>query len=178
MLSDEDFDIRMAAYEHLVRLDDISITRQLVGGNFYLETVQCGGPKTLFISRRSEPKIVLFGGRIRCRQSFFIESADGGVVIDAPAGRESISLMRRHPKRGTLMGPLQSSFELTEIVKILGEEPVRREGFRRIGLGLPYSDIAAILKKMCEKDVVPAEFRVGPLPELGLNIKNFQASDR
>jgi flagellar basal body P-ring protein FlgI len=178
LAGDGDFEVRMAAYEHLTRLEDISVTRQVIGGNFYLETVQRGGPKVVYVSRRLEPKIVLFGGRIRCRQGFFVESADGSVIIDAPADKEFISVMRRHPKRGTLMGPLQSSFELVDIIKTLGEEPVRREEMRRIGLGLPYSDVAAILKKMCEKGVVPAEFHIGPSPELELNIKKFQSSDR
>jgi len=178
LVSDRDFEVRMAAYEHLTRLEDISITRQVIGGNFYLETVQRGGPKAVFVSRSLEPKIVLFGGRIHCRQGFFIESADGSVIIDAPADKASVSLMRRHPRRGTLMGPLQSSFELGDIIKTLGEEPVRREELRRIGLGLSYSDVGAILKKMCEKGVVPAEFHIGPSPELELNIKKFQASDR
>ncbi len=178
LLSDGDFDVRMAAYENMTRLEDISITRRVVGNNFYLETVQRGGPKAVFVSRRSEQKIVLFGGRIRCQQNFFTESPDGSIVIDAPAGKDFVSLMRRHPKRGTLMGPLQSSFELADIIKTLGEEPVQKGELRRIGLGVPYSSIASILKRMCENGAVQAEFHVGPPPELELNIKKSQTNGR
>jgi flagellar basal body P-ring protein FlgI len=178
LVADEDFEVKMAAYENLSRLNDISITRQVVGGNFYVETVQRGGSRIVYVSRRSEPKIVLFGGLIRCRQDIFIESEDGSIVIDAPVDKEFVSVMRRHPKRGTLMGPLQSSFELVDVIRALGEEPVRGEELRRIGLGVSYSEVAAILKKMCEKGVVPAEFRAGPLPEIELNIKKSQTNGR
>ncbi len=178
LVNDKDFDIRMAAYENLARLDDISITRRAVGGNFYLETIQRDGPKAVYVSRHLEPKIVLFGGRIRCRQDFFIESEDGSIVIDAPEGKGFVSVMRRHPKRNTLMGPLKSSFELVDIIKTLGEEPVQQSQLRRIGLGVPYSDVVSILQRMCEKGAVLAEFHVGPPPNFSLNIKNSQKNGR
>jgi flagellar basal body P-ring protein FlgI len=178
LVNDKDFDVRMAAYDNLARLDDISITRRAVGGNFYLETIQRDGPKAVYISRHLEPKIVLFGGRIRCQQDIFIESEDGSIVIDAPEGRGFVSVMRKHPKRNTLMGPLKSSFELTDIIKTLGEEPVQRNEMRRIGLGVPYSEVVSILQKMCEKGAVMAEFHIGPPPNLSLNIKNSQKNGR
>jgi flagellar basal body P-ring protein FlgI len=166
LLHDGDFHIRLAAYEQLRKLDDTAIAREFIGRNFYLEQIKQTEHETIFVSRRGQPCIVLFGAPIRCRGNIFIQSADGNITISAPAGQEYVSIIRKVPSRDITIGPLRSSFELAEIIRTLCEEP-RTERGRRGGLGVSYSDIIAILKQMCDKGAVRAEFRAGPLPKIG-----------
>jgi hypothetical protein len=66
---------------------------------------------------------------------------------------------------------LKCSFEISDIIRTLCEEPVKESGLRRSGLGVSYSDAAVLLKRMCDMGVMQAEFHAGPMPKIDLNIK-------
>ncbi len=166
LLRDEDFDIRLAAYEQLRKLDDIAITQRLIARDFYLEQIAQTKHKAIFVSRSGQPRIVLFAVPIFCRNNIFVQSADGNITINAPAGQKYVSIIRKHPKRPNLIVQLKSSFELGDIIRTLCEEPLKRTGQERRGLGVSYAEGIALLKQMCEKGAVQAEFRAGPLPKI------------
>ena len=172
LLRDSDFDIRLAAYEQLRKLDDFAVTQRLIGRNFYLEQITQTGHKGIFVSRSGQPRIVLFGAPIYCRDNVFVQSANGNITINAPAGRKYVSIIRRHPRRPNVPPiQLKSSFELGDIIRTLCEEPPKKEGKGRGGLNVSYAEAIAILKQMCDKGAVQAEFRAGPLPKIDLIIK-------
>jgi hypothetical protein len=165
LLRDEDFAVRLAAYEQLRKLDDVSITQELVGGKFFLEQV-AQGHKDVYVSRSGQPRMVLFGAPINCRANIFVQSADGDITINAPAGQEYVSLMRKLPGRPRV-AELRSSFDLSDIIRKLCEEPVIRDGHPlRSGLNVSYADAIGLLKQMCDSGVVEADFHAGPLPEI------------
>ncbi|MFA5239201.1 MAG: flagellar basal body P-ring protein FlgI [Phycisphaerae bacterium] len=171
LLRDDDFDIRLAAYENLRKLDDILITQKLIAGSFYLEQITQTEHKGIFVSRSGQPRIVLFGAPIYCRDDIFIQSSDGAITINAPAGQNYVSIIRKHPKRPNVMVELKSSFELGDIIQTLCEEPLKRSERERRGLNVSYAEAITLLKQMCDKAAVQAEFRVGPLPEMDLIVK-------
>ena len=166
LLRDEDFAIRLAAYEQLRKLDDIAVTRRAIARSFYLERVAQTKYKSIYVSRSGQPRIVLFGAPIICSDNMFVQSANGEITIDSRAGQDYVSVMRKHPTRPTVIGPLRSSAELGDIIETVCEEPVRRTDGGRIGLGVTYADMIALLKQMCEKGAVGAEFLAGPLPRI------------
>jgi flagellar basal body P-ring protein FlgI len=178
VLAEEDFEVRFAAYEQLRRLGDISVSQMLVGGDFFVDSVICGGRKTIFVSRMGVPRIVLFGAPIYCKENIFIESSGRDIVINALPDEEFISVMRKHPKRPGLIGPLKSSFKLADIIRTLGEAiPVGDKSLLRPGLGVCYSNIIALLKRMCENEAVKAEFMAGPMPA-GAILEKTRANNR
>lgn len=172
LLRDDDFDIRLAAYEQLWKLDDITVAQKLVGRNFYLEQITQTEHKSIFVSRSGQPRVVLFGAPLRCRKNIFVQSDDGSIIINAPAGQEYVSLIRKHPTR-PYVPPIQlkSSFELGDIIRTLCEEPLKKRDGGQIGLGVSYAEVIALLKQMSDKGALRAEFRAGPLPEIDLIIK-------
>lgn len=165
LLRDGDFEIRLAAYEQLRKFDDIAVTQKLIARSFYLEQTAATEQNSIFVSRSGQPRIVLFGSPISCSSNIFVESADGNITINAPAGQKYVSVMRKDPKQPTMIGPLRSSFELGDIIQTLCEEPAGRSEGGQGGLGVSYADMIALLKQMCKKGVVGAEFRAGPLPK-------------
>ncbi|HEW79292.1 MAG TPA: hypothetical protein ENH34_04935 [Phycisphaerales bacterium] len=171
LLRDEDFDIRLAAYETLRKLDDIAIAQKLIAGNFYLEQIAQTNRKAIFVSRSGQPRIVLFGAPIYCKDNIFVQSADGNITINAPAGQKYVSIIRKHPKRPNVTVQLRSSFELGDIIQTLCEEPLKKTGQGHLGLNVSYADMITLLKQMSDKGAVQAEFRAGPLPKIGLIIK-------
>jgi hypothetical protein len=168
LLLDDDFAIRLAAYEQLRKLDDISIRRTQVGGNFYLEEVARSKHGEIFVSRSGQPRIVLFNSPIYCRANVFVQSADGELTIDAGGGQKYVSVIRKLAKKpGVPPIQLKSSFELSDIIRTLCEEPVPKEGSgRRPGLNVPYAKAISMLKQMCEEGALDARFRAGPLPRI------------
>ena len=166
LLRDEDFNIRFAAYEQLRELDDIAVTRRPIARSFYLEQITQTGHKTIYVSRSGQARIVLFGAPILCSDNLFIQSANGEITIDSRPGQKYASVMRKHPKHPTVVGPLRSSLELGDIIETLCEEPVKRSEQGRLGLGVSYADMIALLKQMCEKGAVEAKFEAGPMPKI------------
>jgi hypothetical protein len=166
LLGDSNFEVRLSAYEQLRKLDDISIAREPIGGSFYLEQVTQGQQKEIYVSRRGRPRIVLFGAPISCRENIFVQSANGDITINAPAGQQYVSLVRKVPGRPKV-AELRSSFRLDDIIRTLCQEAVVEEDYRaRSGLNVSYAAAIQLLKQMCDSGAVAAGFRAGPLPEM------------
>ena len=134
LLRDDDFQIRLAAYEQLRKLDDVTITQEFIGRSFYLEQVAQTEHKEVFVSRSGQPRIVLFGAPIYCNGNIFVESGKGDVIINAPSGQKYIDIIHKHPKRPGVITQLKSSFEIGDIIRTLCEEPVQEGEKRRGGL--------------------------------------------
>ncbi|MDD5063190.1 MAG: flagellar basal body P-ring protein FlgI [Phycisphaerae bacterium] len=171
VLRDNDPNITLAAYENLRKLDDLIIRQTLIARNFYLEQISQTEYKGIFVYRSGQPRIVLFGAPIYCRDDIFIQSEDGSITINAPAGQKYVSIIRKHPKRPNVMMQLKSSFELGDIIQTLCEEPLKKAKEDRRGLNVSYTEAIALLKQMCDKGAVEAEFQAGPLPKIDLIIK-------
>lgn len=171
LMRDEDFQIRLAAYGQLRELEDVAIAQEFVGRSFYLERVTQTEQKIIFVSRSGQPRIVLFGAPIYCDSSVYVQSENGDIVINAPSGQEYVNIIRKHPKRPGVVAQLKSSFEIGDIVRTICDEPTKEDAKGRGGLGISYADATALLKQMCDKGAVRAEFRAGPMPKIGLNIK-------
>ena len=171
LLRDDDFKIRLAAYEQLRELDDISITQELIARDFFLEQITQTLHKGIYVSRSGLPRIVLFGAPLYCRENIFVQSPDGNITINAPPGQQYVTIIRKHPKRPNVILQLKSSFELSDIIRTLCEEPLKKEGERRVGLNVSYAEGIALLQQMCYREAAEAEFRAGPLPKIDLIIK-------
>ncbi len=165
LLRDENFDIRLAACEQLEKLDDITINRIRVDKSFYIEEIVQTKQKSIFASRSGVPRIVLFGSPILCRKNIFVQSPDKKITVNAPAGQNYLLLMCENPQMN--LPPIQAkcSFDLRGVIKTLAAKPAQG------GLGVYYADIMALLKEMCEKNAIGAEFRAGPLPKIEQTVK-------
>lgn len=171
LLRDSDPRVVLAAYEYLRQTEDVSIRQEFVGRSFYLEQVVQTDRKAIFVSRSGKPRVVIFGGPLVCRDSLFVESPDGQVMIDSRVGQDYASLTRRIPGRQGVIGPVRSTLALTEIIRTLAAERPRAGGTGPAGLGVPYSDVIAALEQLSAKEGVAAEFWAGPLPKIGLLVK-------
>jgi len=178
LLKNDSFSVRFSAYEKLRALDDISITEDLIRDNLYLEQITQTEDKAIYVSRSGQNRIVLFGAPIYCRDDVFVQSLDGSITINAASGADKVSIIRKHPKRPGVIVKLTSSFELSDIIKTLAKEPVRKRDTDRIGLGVSYGEVIALLKMMSDKGAVPARFYAGQLPKIELNIKQRPLTGR
>ena len=162
LLEDADPDVALTAYEELLKVDPMAVPSVAVSGGFILDQVPGGPNKAIVASRSGRSRIALFG-QIACRSGQFLELEDGLITLDSRAGDVFLLATRKHPTRGSVMGPLRCSYKLHDLIQILCSEPAaERPG--QGGLGLSYSDMLALLKKACDSGFVDADFWAGPLP--------------
>lgn len=166
LLRDEDYEVKLRAYENLREINDIAIIQTVIAESFFLEQITQTTQKEIFVSRSGQPRIVLFGAPIYCHDNIFIQSEDREITINAPAGQKYISLIRKHPKRPNVIAQLKSSFKLSDVIRTLCESTVSKDESKgSIGLGASYTDVIAILKQMSEKGAIEAGFHAGELPK-------------
>jgi flagellar basal body P-ring protein FlgI len=166
LLSCENFQVRLAAYEQLLILNSILVKRTPVGGDFFIDQIACTGQQVIYAYKKDNSRIVMFAAPIICRKDIFLDTAE--ILINAGPEDKYVSLSRRHPKRPKLIGPLKSGFSVEDIICTLGHTPENDpQKYSRPGLGISYSEILDILNKMCQKNMIPASYIEGPLSTPG-----------
>jgi hypothetical protein len=171
LLRDQEVRIVLAAYDQLREMGDAAVTRDIIGRSFLLEQVVQTNHKAIFVSRSGDPRVVLFGAPLRCRDNLFVETPDHAVVLDSRAGQGFVSVIRQHPTRPGVIGPIRSSPDVGDVVRTLGGEAVAGPSGQLLGAGVPYAQVIALLEQLCAKDAVAAAFWTGPLPSIDLPVK-------
>jgi hypothetical protein len=171
LLRDDDVAVVLAAYDDLRQIDDRVVSREVIGRSFLLEQVAQSSHKAIFVSRSGDPRVVLFGGPLICRDNLFVESPDQAVVLDSRAGQNHVSVMRKHPTRPGIIGPVRCRSNVADLVRTLGGEAVNAPSGQAQNLGVPYSQVIALLEQLCAKDAVAAQFWPGPLPKIEPSVK-------
>jgi len=164
LLRDEDTSVRFAACEDLIRLNDVTVSQKPIANSFYLDEITQSGKPAIFVSRQNQPRVILAGAPIYCRSDSFIETPDGTITINAPAGAQVATIIRKHPRRPGVVIHLQSSLNLADIIQTLCKEPAARPTEGGPGLGVSYSALVGLLKQLVDGGAVEAEFHAGLLP--------------
>jgi len=162
LLRDDNFFVRLAAYENLVRLNDTAVSVKLISNSFYLDQIAQSGKPAIFVSRQNQPRVALFSTPIYCRSNLFIETPDGAITINIPAEEQMATIIRKHPRHPDVIIQLKSSNDLADIIQTLCREPLSPSDQGGPGLGVSYSTLAGLLKQMADSGAVPAEFHIGP----------------
>ncbi len=170
-LSLPEFDIRFEAYRQLKRLGDVVVSSELVAGDFLLDTVTCGGERVVYVSRKDVPKVVIFGSPLYAEGDVYVTSPDGSATINARQGEAFVQVMRRHPRRPRLIGPVDSPRSLPKMIKTLCEDPVSENPAELAGLGINYSSLLPILEQMCLRDAIKARFIASDMTEAGASLE-------
>ena len=161
LLENQDLEVTLTAYEELLKLDPGALPSVPTAGGIILDQLPSVPHKAVVALRSGKARIALFG-QIACQPGRLFESQDGTISLDSRVGQAFLLATRKHPIRGSVMGPLRSSLKLHDLIQVLCSEPViERQG--QGGLGLSYSDLLALLKQACDRGFVDAEFWAGPL---------------
>jgi hypothetical protein len=166
LLRDGDLRVVLAAYEYLRDRDDPAVTREVIGRSFLLEQIVQTSHKAIFVARSGSPRVVLFGAPLRCRDNLFVESPDQAVILDSRSGQGFVSVIRKHPSRPGVIGPVRTTPDLGDLVRTLGNEPAAGPGGQLRSLGVPYTQVITLLEQLSVKGAVAAEFWPGPLPRV------------
>jgi len=165
LLNDENFDVSYLAFKILQQNRDLAILRQITMAGFSIDSVVSTGPQRIYISREDYPQIILFGAGIKLNKPLFLKNDNCGLTMNASAEDEQIMLMRQDPAKAGVIGPFKSDFRIEDLIAKLTDNPTGTTG-KRLGLGLDYSSVAAVIKELSDSGVITAELHIGKMSEI------------
>jgi flagellar basal body P-ring protein FlgI len=166
LIEDPDFKVRLAAYEALRGIGDPIITPKAIArGDFEIDQVKSPGDHIIYVYRSMHPRIVIFGSPLYTVDDVYAELPDGSIIVNSNGKNKPLSVIRKNPRRGNIMGPIKTTSNVAELIRVLCDDlPAGTDSKGAFGLGASYSDAVALLQTMCQKGMIKADFHLGPLP--------------
>lgn len=171
LLSIDDQEVRIAAYEALLQLRHSSIesrrfdcmldTSQL---NFVLDVVDCGGRPLIYVRRSRVPRITVFGANLPVEIPIFYVHPQEWVTLNARSARDDLMVMSRPPlsRARTLQTTVPP--RAADLIAALGDLPVKNDAGRLGGVGLTYAQVVNIIDELCREGAIPARLVLEQTP--------------
>lgn len=158
LLDHTDPRIRFQAYQSLKESKSVLI-RSLTfpDAEFILDEVKSSGENLIIAWAGKKPRIVLFGDDLACHENIFFESKDKIITLNASDDSDRLSIARVSPDMRNHVR-FQSKFSVKDMIKTLAW-PLRAN-HKNVGAGLTFSQLVDCLGQMCDKDVIPARFKM------------------
>ncbi len=154
-------DVRLGAYEALLEHPAGGIRSTDLGrGSFMLDVVPSKGRYLIFAKRTVSRRVAVFGEHLQCEPPVFYGHRDGSITIHARVKDKHLTLIRKTPFAGRISEPIQTSFKVIELIRMLGDDPVTDDAGNVRGLGLNYSHVVDALFALCRDGAISAEFRL------------------
>lgn len=170
--------VRIAAYESLVRLGDMTTVQRMdIEGEFQVDIVRSSRGYVIYATQTGQPKVVLFGQNMVARKPMFYNAPDDLVTINARENSEKLMVFRKIQRTGQYSDTLQSDFAVRKLIETLGRLDQDDAGRMR-GLGLSYGQIVGTLQRMCKEGDIPAKFVLQTAPEMEKLYTGFATTGR
>ena len=180
MLGTPDLDIRVAAYDALIKRDDPSIVRIPVGRErgsgipkFMLDLVPIppGSEPMIYVTQQGEPRIVLFGGvdqsgarprpgavsgEIQLTKPFLVTAWGERFMIAADTPGGPVRVRYIDPRTDYPLATAKAPEGLAELVEFMAHKTTPEEP--KPGLNFTYSEVAGALYEMSRQNALNAAF--------------------
>jgi hypothetical protein len=156
LLNDPDVDIRLGAFDTLVKRNDPIIERTSVDGKFDLVVVPSDRPM-IYITQTGRPTIVLFGKDLEVERPLTFVAWSNRLMIkaDSPADTELQVFWRPGPDQPAEIKLAKAN--LTDFVAFLGHATTIEEPAP--GLGLSYAETIGALHLLWRRGGVEVDFK-------------------
>ena len=159
LLSDADPAVRVAAYEALIRRGDPEIaTRRIGRDNFALDLVPSTAANLIYVKRSESRRMAVFGSGVRCQPPLFYRHPSGEVTVSAYEEDSGVTVLHKDRRSGRAAPARQVSFDLVELVELLGSNPPRHGEDPSQGLGIDYGTVIQLLYELCDMRAINARF--------------------
>jgi len=184
LLSDEQADVRIAAYEALADRGDPLLRRRYVDDKFVLDVAPSRHPM-IYVSQQRQPRIVIFGDNLAVAQPVLATGWDERLMLAAESDAGPVRLYYRDPSTGRASTIDNLAPDAATLIQTLAHEPTPENP--RPGFDLSYSEVVGALHELwsarafaaadfvAEQDILAAELirSLRPLaiedrPETGL----------
>lgn len=156
LVSDENLELRLAAYEAMVERNDASITRTRLLDKFDLDLV----PSTrelIYVTQTGKPRIVVFGREAAIKRPLLTGIWGDRLMLAGETSEEEIRVLFRDPRGGPSQQTTTGA-SLSEFIKLLSHKtsPEAPE----TGFNLSYSQVVGALYQLQNAGAISAGFAV------------------
>ncbi len=164
MLDNQDARLRLIAYEGLRNANDSRVRSINMPGHFQLDLVASAGEDLIGVWATTEPRIALFGTKMKLADNVFYESPDGTVMINAPTGSENVKIVIT--EKGRLDGITVESSRL--VADFVARLTLPDKDKSRRGMG--FSQIIGLLYQLSadQQNMIEAKYMLERMPLPGL----------
>lgn len=172
LLDAPELDVRVAAYEALVKRGDPLIERRVIGSDvtrprFYIDMVPARNP-LIYVTQQGEPRIVLFGARpmgeaqetLRLSRPLMVSAWSNRFMLSADSPGAPIRLFYADPRTRPGVGrPLvleNVTDKLVDFIALLGHEVTPEDPAP--GLDMTFSEVVGVLYEIQRQNGVSALF--------------------
>jgi hypothetical protein len=155
LLDDPDVDVRLAAYEALVKRADPMIQRRYVDDKYIIDVVD-SEQAMIYVSQARQPRIAIFGSDLALNRPMVMDMWSGRLLMQADADDPRIEVYYRDLDTGDSMIET-SDPTVVEFVEFLGHKT--SVDAPAPGLGLAYGDVVGVLYRVWREQHVAADFK-------------------
>lgn len=172
-LDRDDADVRIAAYEALLRhghptIESIHFPHLLDPAqlNFSLDIVPTDASPMIYVRRTRVPRIAVFGRDLSLFPPVFYTQRGDALTVHTVAGADDIRVFCKRNNR--LSDEVAVPPRVTHVIAALAHLPVRNDAGELRGMGLSYARVVQALADLCGSDTIaaPLVLEQTPLAEL------------
>lgn len=154
-LDDEDVEIRLAAYDALVRRGGLALDRTFVDDDFILDVVDSQVPM-IYITQSGEPRIVLFGRDLRLRTPLVSQAWSNQLMLKADTAEGPMEVYYRDEQAET--GSVHEvDPALAEFIRFLAHTTTVEDP--KPGLGFGYARTIGAIHRLWRQGHIAADFK-------------------
>ena len=155
LLNDADIEVRLLAYEALVKRRDPYMTRHAVDDKFLLDIVESDKPM-IYITQVGQPRIVLFGASLSLEAPITMRAWSNQLMIKGDKGDEQVEIYYRPPNsQEGIINRVEPDLE--ELVRFFGHQTTIEAPAP--GLGLTYGQTVGALHQIWRQGYINADFK-------------------
>lgn len=165
LLDNDDQQVRIAAYEGLVRARHPAIRSRRIPCaldpeqvNVTVDLVESSAAPLLYARRTREPRIAVFGLRTPVNTPMFYSHPTDIVTVNAVDERGDLTVFARERYGRKLTDRVVVAPRVVDLIAALVQLPSKDEAGRLKGVALSYSQTLQVLHALCKEGVIPAEF--------------------
>lgn len=155
LLSDDDVEVRLEAYEGLAKRSNPSLSRTNVDGKFVLDVVESTKPM-IYITQAGTPRIVVFGTDLAVERPLTLSAWSGRFMIKAEPDESQIEVYYR-PLDAGRGGITRLDAGLEKVIQFLGHKSTIDRPSP--GIDLTYGEVVGALHEIWSQKFVKADFR-------------------
>ena len=155
LLNDDDVDIRLAAFEALLKRGDPIITEVPINENFVLNIVPSNTPM-LYIAQSGTPRIVLFDSETTINTPLTLNAWSGQLMMKADLDDEELQVFYRQnddPRPVIVLAPTT----VRGLVNFLGHKTSVNDPEQ--GLGMSYGQVIGALHQLWLQKYISCDFK-------------------
>ena len=163
LINDFDPDVRIAAYEGLLRHRHPAVVSRSFAHrldpeqiNVTLDRVSSDGPPFIYVRRTRAPRIALIGHTIPVHRPLFYRHPNNRLILNANPAEDTI-LLRVQVLADGPWERFRIEPTVADLVTAMAARPTRGDGGRPRGAGLPFAQVVQVLTALSRDGLIPAQ---------------------